>query len=88
MNMAQDGDGIWQRGLFAVMEFISNFMVMAEEEFDGIAFGPLVDMIRRQKAPGVKLVGLGIFLACLGFFFIGIGFIWGVSVWVKHKEKK
>ena len=34
------------------------------------------------------LVGLGIFLACLGFFFIGIGFIWGVSVWVKHKEKK
>jgi len=34
------------------------------------------------------LVGLGIFLACLGFFFIGIGFIWGVSVWVKQKEKK
>ena len=34
------------------------------------------------------LVGLGIFLACLGFFFIGIAIIWGVSIWAKHKEKK
>jgi hypothetical protein len=34
------------------------------------------------------LVGLGIFLACLGGFFIGCGFIWGVSGWVKNQEKK
>ena len=34
------------------------------------------------------LVGLGIFLACLGAFFIGIGVLWGISIWAKQKEKK
>ena len=34
------------------------------------------------------LVGLGIFLACLGAFFIGIGVLWGISIWAKQKETK
>jgi hypothetical protein len=34
------------------------------------------------------LVGLGVFLACLGAFFVGIGVLWGVSVWSKTKETK
>jgi hypothetical protein len=35
-----------------------------------------------------NLSGLGIFLGGLGGFFIGIGVLWGVSVWSKNKEKK
>ena len=32
------------------------------------------------------LVDLGIFLALLGAFFIGIAVVWGVSIWAKQKE--
>jgi hypothetical protein len=34
------------------------------------------------------IADFGIFLAGVGGFFIGIGVLWGVSVWAKTKEKK
>ena len=34
------------------------------------------------------LVTISIFFAGLGLFFIGIGILWGVSIWSKQKEGK
>jgi len=34
------------------------------------------------------LVNVSIFFACLGFFFIGIGVLYGVSVWSDKKKEK
>ena len=34
------------------------------------------------------LVTISIFFASLGLFFIGIGVLWGISIWAKQKEKK
>jgi hypothetical protein len=34
------------------------------------------------------LTTISIFFGGIGIFFIGIGVLWGISIWAKQKEKK
>ena len=36
----------------------------------------------------IGMVEVGIILAGLGIFFIGIGVLWGISIWSKQKKEK
>jgi len=35
-----------------------------------------------------SLANISVFLAGLGIFFVGIGVLWGISIWSKQKKEK